>query len=214
MSDRALATFGGASAALAVTSALCFGYAMGFDPGAGAEMVERLGMISPGDAALIRWAAVADMLGYYLLPAVLVIFLRDRLAWTSPVWRDLASVAGVIYATVGAAGAALLAAAGPPLIEDGSEQALARLETLGYAVQGLWQWLEPVPFGVWMAGTALALRARLPRYAALFVVLSLGAALVWAGRVLGVEPVLVAGLVLWLAPFPFALATVARWGNP
>ena len=44
-------------------------------------------------------------------------------------------------------------------------------------------------------------------------VLAAGAVLVWVGRVLGIDPVLIIGLALWLFPFPFILAGAGMWGR-
>lgn len=211
MNNRTISVVGLASGLCAVASVLFFGIALGFDSGAGSNLVERLTATAPSDAEFVRWGAVADMLGYYLLPAVVMVAARTRLAWTTSVPGDLAMVAGVAYATIGAIGAAMLAAAAPPLIESGAPESRLALETLARSVEGLWQWLEALPFGLWATGVALALRRSRPPFAALFGALAVGAVLVWTGRLSGSDPVLVAGLVLWLGPFPVAIATVRTW---
>ena len=105
-SDQRLISFLGiAGAVFAVASAVLFGSAFGFDPGAGSELVERLRDAEPGDATLVRWGAVTDMLGYYLLPVALIVVVRERIPWSSTSSRDLATVAGVLYGTIGAIGA-------------------------------------------------------------------------------------------------------------
>jgi len=77
--------------------------------------------------------------------------------------RDLATVAGVLYGTIGAIGAGMLAAAAPPLIASDAPGSRVALQTLADTVEGLWQWLEPVPFTVWAGGVARALRVHLAR---------------------------------------------------
>ena len=204
---------GGLAAVCALASVAFFGLAMGFDPGAGSELVERLVATDPTDAAFVRWGAVMDMLGYYLLPAAVIVAMRKRLTWAGPVSGDMATIAGIMYATIGAIGAGLLATTGPPLIEEGSRDSLLLLETVGNGVEGLWQWLEPLPFTVWAAGVTIALRTSRSRFALLFAVMALGGVLVWIGRLSGLEPVLVAGLILWLGPFPVVMATAGVWGH-
>lgn len=208
---RPLVWIGWASGLFAVLSTLLFGLALGFDPRAGTDLVERLVRAEQGDAELVRWGALTDMLGYYLLPAVLAILVRERLP-RGPL-LDLATVAGVVYGTAGGLAAVVLATAGPPLIEGASASDSATLETLGYAVQGVWQWFDPLPFTLWVAGLALSLRAARPAYANLFWVMAGGGILVWLGRVAELEPVLIAGLALWLAPFPAAMALASRWSG-
>nr|MBA2601704.1 hypothetical protein [Actinomycetota bacterium] len=180
-------------------------------PGAGSELVERLRDAEPGDATLVRWGAVTDMLGYYLFPVALIVVVRERIPWSSTSSRDLATVAGVLYGTIGAIGAGILAAAAPPLIESAAPGSRAVLQTLAETVEGLWQWLEPVPFTVWAGGVALALRVHQVFFSALFGLLAVGGVLVWVGRIFALEPVLIAGLIAWLIPFPFILATADWW---
>ena len=209
---RAVAALGWSSAFFAVLSTVLFGIAMGFDPGAGSDLVERLPAVEASDADLIRWGALADALGYYLLPAALTLVIRRRLSFTGP-WGDLVAAAAVVYGAAGGLAAVVLATAGAPLIEGGSNGDLQILETLARGVLGVWQWFDPVPFTLWAAGIALALRSSRGPYAVLFACLALGGALVLAGRLVNAEPVLVVGLALWLAPFPVAMATAPRWAG-
>ena len=211
MSDRLLRVMGLAAAVFAVASVVYFGVAMGFDPSAGAELVQRLATVEASDAVFVRWGAVTDMLGYYLLPVVVIVAVRKRIVWPNPTVRDVVTVAGVMYGTIGAIGAAALASAAPALIESGSTDAQLVLETLGRVVQGLWQWLEALPFIVWAGGVALALRPVRPVYSAVFGVMSLGGVLVWIGAIFELLPVLIAGLGLWLIPFPVVIGAVAWW---
>ena len=211
--DAVLSSLGVVGALFAAASALVFGMAMGFDPEAGTELVDRIVSAAPEDASFIKWGAIADLLGYYLIPAAVIVMVRTRLQWTSSTARDLSTTAGVMYATIGAIAAAALAAAGPPLLAIGTPAALKDLETLVTVVEGLWQWLEPLPFIVWVTGVALALSSTHKAFAGLFAVLAVGGVLVWFGRVLEIDLVLTAGLILWLAPFPVALATVGWWSR-
>lgn len=212
MTKRNLSIVGVLSAAFAVASAVLFGVVIGFDPAAGARMVERITSSAPSDASFLRWGALTDMLGYYLLPAGLIVAVRHRVPWPNDTVRDVSTAAGVAYATIGAIGAGILAAAAPPLIESGVPARL-ELELLARTVEGLWQWVESVPFVAWAAGMALAFRARASAWSWLFAVLGAGGVLVWFGRILGIEPVLIAGLVLWLGPFPLAFATIGSWAT-
>lgn len=212
MTGRSLSLWGVSAAVFALVSALLFGFAIGFDPSAGAETTERMMEASPTDATFIRWGALADMLGYYLIPAALIVAVRDRIPWTSSTMRDIATVGFVAYAVMGSIGAAALASTVPPLIGAGPDARLV-LETLLRLVEGIWQWLEPIPFTAWAVGMALAFRGRSSLWFAAFSVLTMGGVLVWLGRILDVEPVLIAGLVLWLGPFPFVCAAVGWWAS-
>ena len=210
MTELRLSVAGIVSALFALSSAVLFGMAIGFDPAAGAETTVRFVAASSEDASFIKWGALTDMLGYYLIPAGLIIAVRDRIVWTSSTARDIATVSGVVYAVMGSIGAVVLAVAAPPLLGGGLEARIV-LETVARMVEGIWQWLEPIPFTVWALGMALAFRGRSSLWLAAFMALTAGGVLVWLGRVLDVEPMLIVGLVLWLGPFPFVFAAVAKW---
>ena len=213
MTDRRLSVVGAASAVFALASVVLFGMAIGFDPAAGAETTERFVAAESADATFVKWGALADMLGYYLIPAGLIVAVRDRIPWTSSTARDICTVGGVAYAVMGSIGAVVLAVAAAPLIGAGQDTRLT-LETVARMVEGIWQWLEPVPFTAWAVGMSLAFRGRAPLWFGVFTVLAVGGVLVWSGRILDVEPVLIAGLVLWLGPFPFVFAAIDHWALP
>ena len=212
MTRGSVSIIGVVSALFALASVLLFGMAIGFDPAAGARTTERIASASAGDAGYIRWGAVTDLLGYYLLPAGVIVAVRKRVPWTSETARDVCTSAGVLYATFGAIGAGTLAAAAPPLMEQGAE-ARPALESVALVAEGLWQWVEPIPFFVWAAGMTIAFRERASSWSWLFGALAVGAMLVWFGRILDIEPLLIVGLALWLAPFPVAFATVGSWSS-
>jgi hypothetical protein len=213
MTGRGLTIAGIAAAVLAIASAVLFGFAIGFDPAAGAETTERFVDASSEDASFVKWGALADMLGYYLIPGALIVAVRDRIPWSSSTARDISTVGGVAYAVMGSIGAVMLAVAAAPLIGEGPDARLT-LETVARGVEGIWQWLEPIPFTAWAVGMAMSFRGRARPWFAVFAVLAAGGVLVWVGRVLDIEPLLIAGLAMWLGPFPFVFATVERWAHP
>ena len=209
MRVHSLSLWGAAAAVFALASVVLFGLAIGFDPAAGAETTERFVAAGSDDAAFVKWGALTDMLGYYLLPAGLIIAVRDRIPWTSTTARDLATAGGVAYAVMGSIGAAVLAVAAAPLIGDAD--ARLTLETIARLVEGIWQWLEPIPFTAWAVGMALAFRGRSTLWFAAFSVLAAGGVLVWLGRLSGLDPVLIVGLALWLGPLPFVFGAIGSW---
>ena len=213
MSARWASIAGIAAAALAITSVVLFGVVIGFDPSAGAETFDRLAAASPEEVGFVRWGAITDMLGYYLLPAAVVVAVRDRIPWRSDAARDVATAAFLVYATVGSIGAAILAVVRPPLIEPGAQASVSLVAQL-LVVEALWHWLEPVPFFTWALMMAIALRDGPILWKTLFAVLACGAVFVWFGRILDVDPLLVVGLGLWLFPFPLVFAAAATWASP
>jgi hypothetical protein len=60
-------------------------------------------------AELFRWAAVLDLIGYFLATAVLGYVLWRQLRPRNPVIADLSTMAAVGYALAGGVGAAVLA---------------------------------------------------------------------------------------------------------
>ena len=210
MSERALSVAGVGAAFFAIASVVLFGVVIGFDPSVGAETFARIARTAPDEVGFIRWGAITDMLGYYLLPAGIVVAVRDRIPWPNATVRDVATSAFVVYATIGSIGTAILAAAVPSLVESGADGQLT-LRSLLLVVEGLWHWLEPIPFAVWAWGMAFAFRGRSTMWSLVFGALALGGILVWLGRVLGLDALLIAGLGLLLGPFPFVFAAVAAW---
>lgn len=122
-------------------------------------------MIDAGSsgAQLLRWGALTDMLGYYLLLVPLFVCfpleerrVRDGVAY-------LLGAAGVMYASFGALAAVVLASTAPPLMSayersgPGTRQWVRfAFRTVADAVAtGVWQTLEVIPLAAWAIGTGL-----------------------------------------------------------
>jgi Domain of unknown function (DUF4386) len=67
---------------------------------------------------LLRWAAVLDLLGYYLATAVLAYVLWRHLRPRNPLIADLSTLAALGYALAGGVGAAILATVAPMLMHN------------------------------------------------------------------------------------------------
>ncbi len=163
--------------------------------------------VGPDRAELLRWGYLADMLGFYLLLAPMMLALRRELA---PPGRraelDLATAAGLAYVLIGAMGAVTLAVVSPPLITsaaEGDAAAVTTFTTFTEAVQhGLWQTLEAIPLGLWLLVTGLAMRrSGAPALGIAAVVFGVALFVGSASRVLDVEP-LIAILFPLLAVLP------------
>lgn len=68
----------------------------------------------PAAAAFLRWGAIGDMLFSYLLLVPLALYLHARLRPRKPWLADIGTIGALAYIFVGASGAAILAAVGPP----------------------------------------------------------------------------------------------------
>jgi hypothetical protein len=149
-------------------------------------------LVARGSAAaeLMRWACVADLIGY-LLMAPVAIYFYVRLGGDRFV--AFYTFAGLAYVLIGATGAVILGAAAPPLMRAYPPALAAQQEAIRtnfstlhlIVLRGLWQTLELVPAAVWLLGVGHSLYRSSSRTLGL-VLLAIGAlaALGAAGRLL------------------------------
>jgi hypothetical protein len=131
-------------------------------------------------AELMRWAAVLDLIGYYLATAVLAYVLWRLLRQRNPLTADLSALAGLGYALAGGIGAAMLAMVAPMLMRDyaaatSADQMLiaALFATLLEVVwRSIWQLLDGILLAAWWLGIGLLLRGDLPGLSRLSLVLA------------------------------------------
>jgi len=158
---------------LELVASLMYSAAAGPSNGLSVEPSKLLAS-GPTGASLIRWGSVIDMLGYLSIAPV-VIYLRARYATARHI--DLFAAAGLAVVVIGSIGAASMATAAPPLINDYVSASAAQKQALVPAfgmlyravVLGMWQTLETIPAAVWLLGTASAARREGPR--SVFVIL-------------------------------------------
>ena len=132
----------------------------------------------PSSATLLRWGAYGDMFYSYLLLAPLALFLHSRLRQRKPWLADLGTVAAFAYIVAGAAGAAILGTVGPTLLEAHAAAPAAERPAivLSFGVLrditfGVWQVLDPITAGTWVASVGWLLvpeRDRLGRFLLVF----------------------------------------------
>ena len=167
ISSRAAVSFAVAAFALELVASLMYAAAAGFSGGLSVDPSVLLAS-GPTGAALIRWGSVIDLLGYLCLAPV-ALYLRARYATSRYV--DLFAAAGLAVVVIGSIGAASMATAAPPLINDYASAGSAAKQSLAPAfatlyrtvVLGLWQTLETIPWAIWLLGTALVARREGPR---------------------------------------------------
>jgi hypothetical protein len=129
-----------------------------------AELLES----GPSTAEFLRWGALTDMFGYYLLFVPLFLAVGTVLRRTRGPLVDLFTVGALMYVVIGALAAVVLATAAPPLLEAyqnaGPEArrglALAFTTLVDAVYKGAWQTLEVIPLAVWFIGTGVLLSAR------------------------------------------------------
>ncbi|HEX9095395.1 MAG TPA: hypothetical protein VF990_04755 [Candidatus Dormibacteraeota bacterium] len=167
ISSRAAISFAVAAFTFELVAGLMYAWAAGFSAGLSVEPSKLLGS-GPSGASLIRWGSLIDMFGYLSLAPV-VIYLRARYPIAS--LTDLFAAAGLAVVVIGSIGAAAMATAAPPMINDfatatgAAKQALMPAFATLYrtVVLGLWQTLETIPWAVWLLGSAFAARREGPR---------------------------------------------------
>lgn len=186
-----------AAGVLSLVSATLLGAAFGFRFGDVAPDLTAL----PADRAwLLRWGALTDMVGFYLLPVPVMLYLAHRFDAGRDALVGVATTAGIIFAVVGSIGAVTVATVVPPLLGSGTDQAAGVLRLVRQIVfVGLWQTLETIPWGVWMLVVGGRLRRTSRWLGAAALVIGAAALVAATGRILDVE---------WLVGIPTSLAIV------
>jgi hypothetical protein len=171
--ERLLAHIGAYGAIFGFAIGLLSGYlllaAAGFDPSSFFDPGKILEG-GPGVGGLLRWGALTDMVSYYLLLVPFFVAVGVRLRRRVGAMADLLTVGGLMYSTIGALAAAVLAIAGSDLVEvyqssSGATQEAAAIgfRTVTNAVYfASWQTLEIIPLGAWAIGSGLVLRRSRP----------------------------------------------------
>ena len=201
------------AAVIGLTSSVAFMAAFRFDP---ETLLTDPGSIidgGPATAVLFRWGAIGDMLYSYLLLVPLALYLHALLRPRKPWLADLGLVGAFAYIFVGAAGAAVLATAGPPLIEAYASAATpdqlaisTTFDLLTNAVfLGLWQTVDAISLGTWLLSLGWLIRSERRAIGRLLIVVGVGLMVASMRPVLGLTSlsVLAAGvglvLLVWAA---------------
>jgi hypothetical protein len=199
---------------VSVPSTLVFVAAFGWDVEASifGEPGAILGRGSEA-AALLRWGAVGDMFYSYLLLIPLVLFLHRRLRPNRPWLADLGTLCGFAYIFVGGAGAAMLAIAGSSLVESFSKAAPADQAAIATSFElvrnlvffALWQMLDALTLGAWVASVGVLLFAERPLMSRLLVVLGVATMSASVMSMVGVHSIafilfgLAVAVLIWVA---------------
>lgn len=179
-----LAKLGGWSVVAGAIIGLVSGYlllaAVRFDLAALASPATLL----DGDSStpgLLRWGALTDMLGYYLLFVPFFVAVGAMLRPRAAQLADLLTLSGVMYSVIGACAAVVLAMAGSDLLALHADSSGATREAAGVGFRlvsvavyyGAWQTLELIPLGFWAGGTGLLIWRSRPRVGAVGVAVAL-----------------------------------------
>ena len=177
-------------------------------------------------AALLRWAAVLDLIGYYLATGVLAYALWRLLRPRNPLIADLSALAAFGYTVAGGSAAAVLAMAAPLLMEshataEAAEQAMiaVQFELLFEVVwRAVWQLFDAILIGAWWLGLGLLLRRDQPLLSGLSLALAalalLGALINAIGLDLARDIVLGVVFALWTIWWVLLLLAFLRRSPP
>jgi hypothetical protein len=165
----------------------------------------------PTSAELLRWAAVLDLIGYYLATGALAYALWRLLRRRDPVVADLSALAAIGYTIAGGAAAAVLAMVGPMLMQShgsasGLEQATieSQFAMLFEGVwRSVWQVFDGILLAAWWLGIGRLVRGDQPILSAISLALAavavLGVFLTIIGVDLGRDVALGLVFSLWTA---------------
>ncbi len=190
---------------------------------------EPTGILGAGStsAALLRWASVLDLFGYYLSTSVLAYVLWRILRPRNPPVADLATLGAIGYALIGGAGAAVLAKVGPMLMTDyaaatsPSAQAIIAAQfafLLEVVWRSIWQFLDGILLAAWWLGIGVLIRTDHAGLSRLSYVLAALAGIFSVLNALGVDPgrdaVLGLAFALWTAWWIWLLVLFLRGAAP
>ena len=177
-------------------------------------------------AELLRWAAVLDLIGYYLATAVLAYVLWQQLRPRHRLIADLSALAALGYVLAGGIGAAVLAMVGPMLMHDYAEAATADQPLIAaqFAVlfelvwRAIWQMLDGILLAAWWLGIGLLVRADLPGLSRLSLALATVAVVGVAANLTGLSLVrdVMLGITftLWTAWWIWLMVLLLRLQRP
>jgi len=178
-------------------------------------------------AGLLRWAAVLDLIGYYLATAVLAYVLWRLLRHRNPAVADLATMAAIGYALIGGAGAAVLALVGPMLMNShatATSPAEQEIIAAQFAVlfevvwRAIWQFLDGILMAAWWLGIGVLIRVDHAGLSRLSYVLAATAAVFSVLNALGIglarDAALGVVFALWTAWWVWLLVLFTRREDP
>ena len=154
-----------ASAVFGIGNFSLTGIAGGGDPSYLSNLYAFIG--AGGEAgAVMKWAWLSDMLGYYVLLLPVAFLLHSWLRSEEPYWMSVITALGLGYIICGTMGASILARTWPTLLSgfEDSQGLTADIYRIVFvntteAVYGaLWGYLEFLIGGLWWFGVGLVLK--------------------------------------------------------
>lgn len=198
-----------AGGTLALASGVLLAGALGFAPG---DVAPDLSRVPASRAGLLRWGALTDLLGFYLLSVPVALHLGAELGDGDDPALRIATVAGVAYAVTGAIGAVVVASVAAPMIGVDSARADLVLDVVRRGVFiGLWQTLTTTCWGVWLVVVGRRLHARSRWLGGAAVAIGSAALAAAGGRFVALEPLVAVSTTVAIAAYPLWLLALGWW---
>ena len=151
------------------------------------------------------WFLLLDLAGYYLLLLPVILYLHKQYEYRSP-WNTLFTYSGLAYVTVGAIGAAMLAATWPPLMQDYLAAPEAQKATIAVVFKavtllvtgGLWNILEVLFAAVWWIGVGSLLYSERKALGVVTIITGISTLLDSMGNIFSAPMLAETGLNLYL----------------
>jgi hypothetical protein len=159
----------------------------------------------PSSAELLRWAAVADLFGYYLATGVVAYVVWTALRPLGPGLADLAALGAFGYVLAGGAAATALAFVGPRLMHEYASATDPAAVAVAFGVLAevvfgaIWQFLDAWLLAAWWLGIGILLLRVQPGFARLSLALAALAGIASVFTLLDIEVVRYAALALFFA---------------
>jgi len=160
-------------------------------------------------APLVYWSVILDLFGYYLLLVPALYLTCEWVSDSTPRASRILLWCGSTYVVVGAAGAAVLAATWPSLIDRFERVPAERVEIerlfrfiSDVVYGGLWNRLEVTVAAVFWCGIAVLFRPQRPAFAGFSLVLGLACAVDAIGNIFHAPLVASIGLDVYLIAAP------------
>lgn len=158
---------------------------------------------------VIKWSMITDIFGYYLLLLPLMFFVHVWLTGRS-VWSNLITSCGAVYIFSGAFGASILAAVWPTLlgkytVASPEQQQLIQHSFENFSllvVNGIWNLLNALLFGVWSIAFGLLIRKVHVISAWFTMIVGISATLDFLGNALGLKTMAETALNIYLILTP------------
>ena len=159
---------------------------------------------------LMKWAWLADLVGYYLLLVPATFFIHHWLKSKNPYWISIFTFCGLAYIFAGSIGAAILAKTWPTLISGyaGAKEPIKEMYNIVFVNStqmvygGIWGYFEFLLAGIWWIGIGFTMKSERKALGIVTIILGFISILTCTGEIFNIESIAIGSLfiLLLLAP--------------